>query len=205
VRTSTRRRILFIYVLDCIVTAVLFAAGARLAPHVAARARFTAEQAAWNALDGTARAVLRTLIDTLAPKAALADECFFDADCADGNVCNGIERCVCTNMQCDSHVCVSSAPIPCDDGNPCTDDQCDPAIGCSHAEELCPADCTALADGTPCIDGTTCTVGDFCEEGPCMPGLARDCPDIDECTSARVRCGIRVHVHGGVRLAAVRP
>jgi Dictyostelium (slime mold) repeat len=108
---------------------------------------------------------------------AVADDCFFDGDCADGNVCNGIERC-------DGGTCVASDPIPCDDGDPCTADSCDPAIGCAHAEELCPADCTGLGDGERCIDGTVCTVGDTCQGGTCVPGPAPSCPDIDECTSA---------------------
>jgi hypothetical protein len=108
---------------------------------------------------------------------ARAQQCFQDSDCADGNVCNGIERCL-------ASVCAPSAPIPCDDGDPCTLDACDPTIGCSHAEELCPADCTGLPDGMRCVDGTVCTIGDTCEEGSCVPGPAPLCPDADSCTAA---------------------
>jgi hypothetical protein len=72
VRASTRRRIVYIYVLDCLVTALLLAMGARLAPHVAAHARLTAEQVAVGAVDGATRAVLKILVDTLSPKAASA-------------------------------------------------------------------------------------------------------------------------------------
>jgi hypothetical protein len=117
--------------------------------------------------------------------AAYAQDCLQDSDCADGDVCNGIERCACADQACSSHACAGSAPIPCDDGDPCTDDRCDPAIGCSHAEELCPADCTGVADGERCIDGTVCTTGDQCLGGACVPGPAPVCPDIDSCTSAQ--------------------
>ncbi len=47
----------------------------------------------------------------------------------------------------------------CDDGNPCTDDSCDPRVGCRHRpnQELC-------------SDGDQCTVGDRCGGGECRPG-----------------------------------
>lgn len=149
-----------------------------VAPRVATAVCEAAPRAAFDKLEVVARRIVRSLIDALAPRAALAEECFQDGECADADVCNGIERCL-------DNACIPSAPIPCDDGDPCTLDQCDPAIGCSHAEELCPADCTGLGDGERCIDGTTCTVGDTCQSGACVAGPVRTCPDIDECTSAQ--------------------
>jgi len=103
--------------------------------------------------------------------------CTIDAECADGDFCNGIERCV-------GGACVASDPIPCDDGDPCTRDACLPSAGCSHFDELCPTDCSGLPDGARCSDGTVCTVGDSCNGGVCVPGPAPACPDADECTSA---------------------
>lgn len=52
-------------------------------------------------------------------------ECKHDADCDDGNVCNGEETC-----DLESHVCVRAEPLNCDDGNPCTEDVCDEVLGC---------------------------------------------------------------------------
>ncbi len=48
--------------------------------------------------------------------------CVADADCQDGLICNGAERCL--NGTC------RAAPRPlCDDGNSCTEDQCEEATG----------------------------------------------------------------------------
>jgi cysteine-rich repeat protein len=52
-------------------------------------------------------------------------ECKRDADCNDGNVCNGEETC-----DVELHVCVGGKPLDCDDGNPCTQDVCDELLGC---------------------------------------------------------------------------
>jgi hypothetical protein len=55
----------------------------------------------------------------------------------------------------------------CDDGNPCTDDSCDPLTGCVH---------TNKPDGTACSDGNVCTVGDSCVAGSCVGGAASSGP-----------------------------
>jgi hypothetical protein len=47
----------------------------------------------------------------------------------------------------------------CDDGNPCTDDTCDPATGCQHA-----------ANSASCNDGSECILVDRCNGGHCQPG-----------------------------------
>ena len=43
--------------------------------------------------------------------------------CGDGNICNGEETC-------SGGACVVGAPLVCDDGDPCTQNLCDPTIGC---------------------------------------------------------------------------
>jgi hypothetical protein len=74
----------------------------------------------------------------------ITDTCTVDADCQDGNLCNGVETCVAT-------VCTPGTPVVCSDGLFCTSDVCAPATGvCSY-----PAN--------PCSDGDTCTV-DSCDE-----------------------------------------
>ncbi|MBM4372045.1 MAG: hypothetical protein FJ098_10355, partial [Deltaproteobacteria bacterium] len=59
----------------------------------------------------------------------------------------------------------------CDDGNPCTGDSCDGAVGCTHV---------ALTD-VECMDGNVCTVGDHCEDGVCQ-GTLVTCDDQNPCT-----------------------
>jgi len=45
--------------------------------------------------------------------------------CNDGNVCNGVESC-------SGGFCMRGTPLGCDDGDPCTDDGCDPVTGCTN-------------------------------------------------------------------------
>lgn len=75
--------------------------------------------------------------------------CKTDSDCSDGNVCTGTETC-----DTDTHTCVPGEPLDCDDGDPCTRDECDWETGCwnplidedndGHADEAlgsCGDDC----------------------------------------------------------------
>ena len=52
-----------------------------------------------------------------------ARACTTDAECDDGNVCDGAEYC-------QAGVCYSRTPLVCDDGDPCTVNTCDPNLGC---------------------------------------------------------------------------
>jgi len=61
--------------------------------------------------------------------------------------------------------------LPCDDGNPCTEDACFGSEGCSY---------TQLTEGE-CLDGDACTIGDHCENGVCT-GADIDCDDKNPCT-----------------------
>jgi hypothetical protein len=79
--------------------------------------------------------------------------------------------------------CETDADCP-DDGNPCTDDLCNPAGNCRH---------DAAKKGTPCDDSNPCTVDDKCDSKECIPGTARNCDDgfsctTDSCDSARGGC-----------------
>ena len=56
--------------------------------------------------------------------AAIGRACTTDADCDDGNACNGAEFC-------QAGVCFNRPPLVCNDGDPCTIDGCDPATGCT--------------------------------------------------------------------------
>jgi hypothetical protein len=59
----------------------------------------------------------------------------------------------------------------CEDGNPCTDDLCDPEEGCSHP-----------LNEALCDDGNSCTDNDHCFEGSCQ-GAEKVCDDGNLCTS----------------------
>ncbi|MFH1532715.1 MAG: M60 family metallopeptidase [Pseudomonadota bacterium] len=59
----------------------------------------------------------------------------------------------------------------CDDGNPCTDESCDPLGGCTSGDNT-----------LPCSDGDICTDGDACAGGLCQGGAPKSCDDGDLCT-----------------------
>jgi hypothetical protein len=96
-------------------------------------------------------------------------ECSSDADCDDGNVCNGDETCL-------SGSCASGSALSCDDGNECTDDTCDAALGCQS---------TAVADGTSCADSDICNGDEVCTAGSCgaagVASAGTACSDGDAC------------------------
>lgn len=60
----------------------------------------------------------------------------------------------------------------CNDGNPCTKDECEPPTGCKHAP----------LDGGACTDGDVCTTSDACKAGACAPGASLSCKDDNVCT-----------------------
>jgi hypothetical protein len=111
-------------------------------------------------------------------------------ECSDGNICTDDDcspasGCVYTNNtgpctdndvctvgdQCSGGTCVTSGSLNCDDGQICTDDDCNPASGCFYSNN------TAL-----CSDGNACTDVDQCSGGACVPGGPPDCDDHDVCT-----------------------
>ena len=86
------------------------------------------------------------------------------APCSDANLCTVADSCA-------QGVCVPGKAQDCNDGEPCTSDGCNPALGCT------------LANNTlPCDDGNTCTLGDVCAGGACKPGALASCDDGNPCT-----------------------
>ena len=65
--------------------------------------------------------------------------------CADGNVCNGLESCS------PQLGCVPGQPVDCQDAFACTDDACDPILGCSHVAS---AACSLVVTVTPETGGS---------------------------------------------------
>ena len=60
----------------------------------------------------------------------------------------------------------------CEDKDPCTQDICDPSIGCTHA-----------FNANPCDDGNPCTTNDACSLGNCVGGPPPNCNDGNDCTA----------------------
>ncbi len=110
--------------------------------------------------------------------------------CDDGNVCTDDscnEETGCQNIpnqkpctdatictigdHCQDGICQPTATLDCDDGNPCTDDACNPDLGCVHKN-----------NSAACDDGDGCTTGDQCTQGNCQGGLPVACDDGVDCT-----------------------
>jgi hypothetical protein len=146
-----------------------------------------------------------------------ADVCRTDADCDDGNPCTR-DLCSAASGQCqhasepdglpcdDQDACtigntcargLCGTPITCDDGNPCTNDRCDPATGaCQSAPTLCDDGNSCTADvcnralggctftpltGQSCDDGDPCTHGDQCvQTSPTDPPTCQGQPTCDD-------------------------
>jgi hypothetical protein len=89
---------------------------------------------------------------------------------ADGAACDDGDACTSSDA-CQAGVCKGGAPIDCADQSECTDDACDPQLGCVHA-----------FNSAPCEDGDVCTTGDVCASGVCVVGLGVNCQDSDLCT-----------------------
>ncbi len=89
------------------------------------------------------------------------------AGCSDGSVCT-------TGDVCDAAgSCQGGPALSCDDGNECSTDDCDPAVGCTTSP---------LPAGTDCDDDDACTTSDQCNDaGTCVGGVL-DCSDAEECT-----------------------
>jgi hypothetical protein len=116
---------------------------------------------------------------------AVCSGCGSDADCDDGNACNGSEQCIdgacvagtevtctapdaCSSSSCNSETGLcEEEPIVCDDGDACNgEESCDPASGC--------------IPGTP----VGCVNGDGCCNVECDASNDDDCaPEPGDCAS----------------------
>ena len=153
------------------------------------------------------RLVPALLVSMLAARVVTADPpcpigvpscCSADADCDDGEACNGSETCdvptgtcmagtpaaddtpcndhdACTQTDtCQGGTCTGTDPVVCAAPSPChVDGSCDPATGiCSNP----PA-----PDDTPCTDDNLCTQTDTCQGGTCMGSNPIVCMAEDQC------------------------
>jgi hypothetical protein len=113
--------------------------------------------------------------------------------CSDGNACNGAEAC-------QAGACATGTPPVCNDGNPCTNDSCDPSRGCTYTNNTDPCTddgnpCTndvcgngtckhpAKPNGASCADTTFCNGEETCRSGVCTAATALTCDDGIPCTA----------------------
>lgn len=87
-----------------------------------------------------------------------------------GSPCNDGSACT-TGDACSEGACAGGPAPSCDDGNECTADACDDALGCTHGWSA-----------GPCDDGNKCTMNDACAFGVCA-GATLPCNDGDVCTA----------------------
>jgi hypothetical protein len=88
-----------------------------------------------------------------------------------GLLCDDGDNCT-LQSTCDGGSCVGGLPVNCNDGNPCTDDSCDAAMGCVHS-----------SNEAPCNDGDACTTLDQCSQKVCVGGPPLLCHDANSCTA----------------------
>ena len=101
------------------------------------------------------------------------DSCHVAAGCLHGAVglpCNDDDPCTAGDL-CEGGQCKAGPPTNCNDGNACTDDSCEPGLGCK-----------TVPNTKSCNDGNACTTGDVCSEGACAGPGALACDDGNVCT-----------------------
>jgi hypothetical protein len=88
----------------------------------------------------------------------------------DGTLCAGGDACL-YNTTCDKGNCEGGIAVNCNDGNPCTADDCEVETGCFHEP-----------DDADCTDANPCTSNDHCSAGVCVGGDDVQCIDDNPCT-----------------------
>jgi hypothetical protein len=95
---------------------------------------------------------------------APGSSCTYGPD--DGGPCEDGDPCTVGGM-CSQGSC-ASAPMLCNDGNPCTNDACQAGA------------CVFTPNSNPCSDGTLCTTSDTCTGGSCV-GTPVTCEPCERC------------------------
>ena len=96
-------------------------------------------------------------------------ECTVDADCDNGEFCDGVETCDTA-----TGTCQDGTQPSCDDGVGCTEDSCD---------EVNDA-CVNTPDDASCDDDNVCNGLEICDpDNDCQAGTELDCDDLELCTS----------------------
>jgi hypothetical protein len=90
---------------------------------------------------------------------------------ADGDSCSDKNSCTEDDI-CVAGLCTGNF-VDCDDGDPCSDDSCDPASGCL----------STAASGATCGGNGTCITPGYCVDGECEGEEEVDCDDGNDCTA----------------------
>ena len=112
--------------------------------------------------------------------------CANDGECADGDLCNGVETCGAGGS------CELGTPVDCDDADACTDDSCDAQTGgCTNAPVSCDDGDACTVDSCNAATGCSnvapaCQNGDGCCPSGCDSGNDSDCPS---CGGRGAACG----------------
>ena len=96
-------------------------------------------------------------------------------------------------------------PVVCDDGNPCTAESCEPAVGC-----------VSWYTDAPCDDANGCTANDTCQQGQCVGSALEDCvctsdadcaefEDGDACNGTLICSGAKCAVDPGSVVTCPEP
>ncbi len=96
----------------------------------------------------------------------------------DQGPCNADSSACSTGDYCQAGVCISGTTPGCDDKNACTNDSCDPLLGCQF-----------VPNSIGCDDNDACTLDDHCAAGKCAPGQAKNCDDGSACTADVCKVG----------------
>jgi len=113
---------------------------------------------------------------------AVVEECGGDRAWAPAETCEDLDPCR-QGGRCEDGACVPGLPLDCDDGDPCTEDACDPFTGeCAALPAAGQAGC--CGGPADCDDGDPCT-GDACQDGACSFVF----PDGDICVTHRFVLG----------------
>ena len=102
-----------------------------------------------------------------------ADTCDPISGCANtnkaiGTACDDADACT-LGETCTAGACGGGAAKTCGDENPCTDDTCEPAVGCVFTPN----------DANSCDDARICTAADRCEAGSCVGDYVTGCCESD--------------------------
>ncbi len=101
------------------------------------------------------------------PLEGCQEEILVGRSCSDNNICTSLDYC---NQNAE---CVGANTQNCDDSNPCTQDSCDPQLGCVWE----------ILQGAPCEDGNPCTLDGYCDDfANCVSRTDIECDDNNNCT-----------------------
>ncbi|NUN14736.1 MAG: lamin tail domain-containing protein, partial [Myxococcales bacterium] len=103
--------------------------------------------------------------------------CVFDGAPLSGSPCDDGDLCTLSDICDGSGGCDPGTPVDCDDGNNCTDEQCNSGL-CEYTDNT-----------ESCDDSDPCTENDVCGNGSCA-GTPIDCDDGDVCTNDQCVAGL---------------